>query len=171
MGAACVLCLWETTGWNACHLLRCHISFMHEKMCFSKLNTEQLKRANSVMWCGAIGGGVLINSWNFPQKQEDGNLFIYNLETGVLWPKHLVFVLKKVDCFVLLFWPREHVNGVLPEEIMVPPPPNKNSYTPLIIYTCNPKSYKCQCVILIRHQWVLYPTPTAVKQWMIWCYV
>lgn len=100
MGAACVLCLWETTGWNACHLLRCHISFMHEKMCFSKLNTEQLKRANSVMWCGAMGGGgVLINSWNFPQKLEDGNLFIYNLETGVLWPKHLVFVLKKNRLF------------------------------------------------------------------------
>lgn len=135
-------------------------------MCFSKLNTEQLKRANSVMWCGGGGGGGVNKFLKLSTKSRRRELFIYNLETGVLWPKHLVFVLKKVDCFVLLFWPREHVNGVLPEEIMPPTPSNKNPYTLLIIYTCNPKS-----VILIRHQWVLYPTPTAVKQWMIWCYV
>lgn len=48
------------------------------------------------MWCGAVGGGgVLINSWNFPQKLEDGNLFIYNLETGVFMIKTPGFCTKK----------------------------------------------------------------------------
>lgn len=68
---------------------------MHEKMCYSKLNTEQLKRANSVMWCGAVGGGGINKFLKLSTKTRRWEPIHLNLETGVFMIKTPGFCTKK----------------------------------------------------------------------------
>lgn len=92
------------------------------------------------MWLG--GGGCCVNKFlKLSTKTRRWELFIYKLETGVFMTKTPGFCTKKSRLFcpsLLTTRTREWS----PSWRDNAPPPNKNPYTLLIIYTCNPKSYK-----------------------------
>lgn len=98
-----------------------------------ELEHRTIERGEQCDW--GVGWGVNQHSSKFlnlsTKTSRWGHLFrTQNL--AFLWPKHLVFVVKNVDCFVHLFCPCEHVytNGLLPKEIMVHPPPPKKPHKP-----------------------------------------
>lgn len=98
-----------------------------------ELEHRTIERGEQCDW--GVGWGVNQHSSKFlnlsTKTSSWGHLFrTQNL--AFLWPKHLVFVVKNVHCFVHLFCPCEHVytNGLLPKEIMVHPPPPKKTPKP-----------------------------------------